>query len=138
MGRAVVLAATHPFRRVMGLEINRDLCRIAEENVRKVRRRLVCPRVDIFAVDAATFPVPDDVSCILLFNPFTGATLASVLEAIHASLQRAPRRLRIIYMRPGYQTDALSPCSWLEKDRDLPTGWWTWVRFCIYEARAAR
>jgi SAM-dependent methyltransferase len=134
-GRAVIVAATYPFRRVIGVEINEGLARIAAENILKARRRIVCTKVEILTTDATTFAVPDEVSCILLFNSFTGATLASVIAQIERSLARQPRPLTIIYARPRAQRDALAPCDWLSRECDLPTGWWTWVRLSIYRSR---
>ena len=74
-GRAVLTAAIKPFRRVLGIEMSSQLCDRARENVRRAATRLRCADVEIINVDAAAQVVPDDVSVIFLFNPFTGHML---------------------------------------------------------------
>jgi SAM-dependent methyltransferase len=96
MGRVVVLAATYPFRRVIGVELSRQLVALAEENVRRARKKLRCPDVIIEHADALTFVVPADVTVIHLFNPFFGKILARVLDNIEQSLVDNPRRLTIL------------------------------------------
>jgi hypothetical protein len=46
------------------------------------------------------FAIPDDMTFAYFFNPFNGATFQTVLDNIVASLDRAPRWLRIIYVTP--------------------------------------
>jgi predicted RNA methylase len=59
-----------------------------------------CHDIAFICVDARVFDVPDEVSVVYLFNPFLGHTLVDVLAHIRASLERCPRRLRIIYLVP--------------------------------------
>jgi SAM-dependent methyltransferase len=135
LGRALVVAATHPFRRVIGVELDEALARTARLNIQRAKRKLVCPRVEVVTGDATSFIVPDDATRVLLFNPFTGATLASVLDQLRDSLARAPRPLDIIYLRPRRQPNALAPYDWLVRDAELPTGWSSWTSLSIYRAR---
>ena len=47
MGRAVVLAATRPFRQVVGVEIVPSLAQIARENVARAANMLICNNMNI-------------------------------------------------------------------------------------------
>ena len=97
MGRAVLLAARYPMKRVIGVELSGDLARIAQENVDNAREHLVARDVEIIQADVLEYELPDDVTIVYLYNPFTGDIFARALEQILASLDRRPRRMRVIY-----------------------------------------
>lgn len=134
-GRAAVTAATYPFGRVIGVELSAELSELAKDNVRRATRNLNCPNVEIVTADAADYEVPDDVTMILVFNPFTGSVLSAVQQQIYESLRRVPRPLRIIYMHPSKEPNAFNDCYWLSKECDLPTADWDDVKFMVYEGR---
>ena len=100
LGRAVILAALHPFRRVIGVEISAELNQVAEENVCRALRRLRCRSVELITADAATYRIPPDVTVIFLYNPFCGLVLKNVLRNIRESLSEKPREVRLICQVP--------------------------------------
>lgn len=108
MGRAVYLAAGYPFKRVLGVEIAPQLHAIAEENIRRNRARLECKDVQLVNADVTEYELPDDVTIVFMFNPFGGAIFASVMEQLLASLDRVPRRLRLIYGNPLEEQQVLA------------------------------
>src|SRR5689334_4233932 len=98
MGRVVFQAALrYPFKRVVGVELAPRLHRIAQDNIGRNRDRLRCGSVQLVQADVLDYPIPDDVTVVFLDNPFTGAIFGTVLERLLASVDRAPRPLRIIY-----------------------------------------
>jgi SAM-dependent methyltransferase len=99
-GRIVLDAARrYQFSRVVGVELSPELSDVARSLVSS-SGRLRCPDVRIETADATQFEIPDDVTFAYMFNPFTGDVFQSVLDNIVASLERAPRRLRLIYVNP--------------------------------------
>jgi SAM-dependent methyltransferase len=120
-GRVTSVAATYPLRRVIGVEIQAELCEAARENMHRVRGRL-CHGWEIVQADASAFDVPDDVSIFFLFNPFVGSTLRAVVTRIEQSLARAPRLVRIIYGQPCSEPDVFRACGWLRLAAELPLG----------------
>ncbi len=135
-GRAVIVAATLPFARVIGVELMDDLCDIARANVRKAARSLVCKDVEIVAADATQYEVPDDATVIYFYNPFWDEVLAAVQERIRASLVRNPRKLSIVYLLNPGQHDAFAQLDWLDRVSDEPELWEN-VRCVIYETSVA-
>ncbi|MBV9766247.1 MAG: class I SAM-dependent methyltransferase [Acidobacteriaceae bacterium] len=127
MGRALCLAATYPFRSVIGVEISPELCASARENVELVKSKLRCQDVRIIRVNARDYKVPTDVSVIYLFHPFTGQTLTDVLQNIADSLREAPREIFLLFYGRAegvtFQIEA-SNCGWLDmiSKTILPTG----------------
>jgi hypothetical protein len=100
-GRTVLQAAMqYPFRRVYGVELSPDLHAVAERNLRLVSRRLRCGDVRLVCCDALDFEIPDDVTVASFHNPFGGETFQAVIRRVLDSLDRAPRRLRVIYVNP--------------------------------------
>ena len=95
-GRAVIIAALHPFARVIGVEGSSALNEIARRNVQRARRRMTCQRIEVVTTDAGAYDVPDDATMVYFASPFSGAILEAVLQNVKASLMRVPRRLSVI------------------------------------------
>jgi SAM-dependent methyltransferase len=100
MGRAVFEAAQYPFKRVIGVEIAPQLNDIAQQNIDRNRHRFRAADVQLVTADATSFDVPDDVSVVYIANPFRGEIFRSVVDNVLASVDRRPRRVRLIYVYP--------------------------------------
>jgi len=100
MGRMVLEAARFPFGRVVGVELSEELHRIAEDNVRRTRQRLLCRDIELVQGDVLNYEVPDDLSVVFFNNPFQGTVFSTVIERLVMSLDRNPRHLKIIYYNP--------------------------------------
>jgi hypothetical protein len=59
-----------------------------------------CRDVELVVADAREHQVPDDVSVVYFGNPFSGAIFAAVVERLVRSVERKPRRLRVVYFNP--------------------------------------
>jgi hypothetical protein len=75
--------------------------------------------------DAATWQVPDDVTVAYLYDPFQGETLDAVIGQLIASVDRSPRRLRVIYVTPtgGGRFDELSRVQLIRCGRRAVLRW---------------
>jgi hypothetical protein len=101
LGRVVFQAALrYPFKRVVGVELSEELNRVAHGNVEHNRARLRCQQVELVTSDVLEFPIPDDMTVAFFANPFQGALFATVIDRLLVSLDRRPRRLRLIYRNP--------------------------------------
>jgi hypothetical protein len=100
-GRVVYQAAVfYQFKRVIGIELSRELHEIAAGNIQRNRDRLRCEDVQLVHSDVLEYEIPDDVSVAYFFNPFTGQTFSMVVDRLLASVVRNPRTLRIVYLNP--------------------------------------
>ena len=99
-GRVVHQAAKRPFKRVIGVEISPSLAEIAHATVEAHRDRYRCRAVEIVVSDVTDFEIPDDLTIGYLFHPFKDETLDGVLARIIESIDRNPRRVRLIYVYP--------------------------------------
>jgi len=121
MGRAVIMAAKYPFRKIYGIEIARQLNEIARQNVRRALPRLKCRDIELITANAREFVIPDEATVIYFFNPFSGEVLADVLQNIRASLRRQPRALRLICKIPERSAfeEEIVKHTWLVKEREI-------------------
>ncbi len=99
-GRAVFLAARYPFRRVIGVELSPELSAVARANIEQVRDQLRCQDVEIVTSDVLVYEIPDDATVIFLYNPFQGQVFRSAIRKLLESVDRRPRRVRVIYAHP--------------------------------------
>jgi SAM-dependent methyltransferase len=107
-GRAVLLAAAYPFRRVIGVELSTQLIDIAQDNVDHCTARLRCKDIVFVNADAVEYEIPDDVTVVFMNNPLRGATFAAVVEQVLDSYERRPRTMRIVYANPIEEPALLS------------------------------
>jgi len=101
MGRAVLLAARHPFRQVVGVEISPALHAIARDNIARApqdERR--CRDVRLVRADAAAYRFPRGDLVAYLYNPFDAEVLAAVLDTLAASDRR---NLALLYHTPVHR-----------------------------------
>jgi precorrin-6B methylase 2 len=122
-GRVLVMVAvTCRFRRVVGIELSPQLNDFARKNIDMLRARAACSPVDLVAMDAAAYAVPDDASVLFFADSFGGEILASVCRNIRESLRRAPRRLVFIgynHESLGRLTSQMDHCEWLRVSRQV-------------------
>ncbi len=136
LGRAIIAAAGRPFRRVLGVENNEECLDLCHKHVAAAKRkaRLACP-IEIIAADAERFEVPDDVTKILMYNPFVEQSVMNqVLERVRESLERRPRQLDLVYAPLHKHAHFLDACPFLEFAEHLPTGFWDHVTIKAYRA----
>jgi len=111
MGRALLLAARHPFRQCVGVEISPALCEVARDNVAHMSAaNLHCRDVRVVRGDAATYRFPRGDLVVYLYNPFDGAILAQVLDRLAAGQRRdaalvyhTPVQREVIEAHPAFE-----------------------------------
>ena len=97
MGRVLVFAARHPFKRVIGVEHSEELNQRARENIERSRSRLRCQNLEVVTADAREWRVPDDVTVTYFFAPFPTEVFEQVIRQLLASIDRHPRTVRVVY-----------------------------------------
>ncbi len=101
MGRALMLASEYGFKRVVGVEYAKNLCEIANQNMAIYRRKTGSDaKIALLHLDAAKYAIQDSDTVFYLYNPFHDAVMRQVVENIHQSVLRAPRKVYIIYLNP--------------------------------------
>jgi hypothetical protein len=137
LGSVLLMAATFPFRRVIGVEYSEALATRAAQILGRARPKLHCQAIDIVTADAADYAIPDDVTVIYFFNPFRGETLARVCDRIRQSVVASPRPVRIVYNLPGEFDRHTAGARWLVKRGEAVFPAVTPYVYAFYETRAA-
>jgi SAM-dependent methyltransferase len=114
-GRALLLAAEYPFRRVVGVELLPELNSVAEENIHRfsVQKR-ACGEIQTVCGDATEFSFPAEATLIFLFHPLPEAGLTKLVGNLDTSLRENPRPAYVIYVNPVFER-IVAGCSRLTK-----------------------
>jgi hypothetical protein len=118
-GKALMLASTYPFRRVVGVELAPVLSATAAENIRRVRHmRRRSGEIELVTGDAAHYDFPEEPIVLYVHNPFDEVILAAVLAQMRQTLDRTPRPMYLIYHGP-WQRQVPDSTEWLEQVRSF-------------------
>lgn len=105
-GRAVILAASHPFRRVIGVEFAAELHEAAKRNIASMPYSSA--EIQLVHGDAAAYDFPDGPLIVYLFNPFGSIVVRRIVNALLASWHANPRPIRVVYANPVHLGDFVS------------------------------
>ncbi len=94
-GRALLVAADFPFRRILGVELDPELCRIARANV--ALKPEWTARISVLQQDAATVVYPEGPLVVFLFHPFFPRILRRALANLERQLRHSPRETWLLY-----------------------------------------
>jgi SAM-dependent methyltransferase len=139
-GRVVLAASLFPFQRVIGVELLEHMHQQAQENLARMRVR---PRaqVEFVLMDAQEYRIPEDTSIIFMNNPFRGSTFRHVMDSVFVSVDRVPRRVRLVYANPKEHDYLIETgrCRLVKRFRGLrPTREWArMLATYIYEVEAS-
>jgi hypothetical protein len=107
-GRALLIAAEHGFGRIIGVEHDYDLYKIAWYNAGRWTSKKQSPaHISIYHADAGEFLIRPEYRIFFLFNPFHGAVMDRVLCNIKNSLVQFPRTIWLIYNTPVHDNSVL-------------------------------
>lgn len=100
-GRALLMAADLPFRRVLGVELLPELHRVAEQNIANYAgESRQCFAMESICQDARDFVFPLEPTLLYLFNPLPEAGLTTLLGKLEKSLRENPRSVYVLYHNP--------------------------------------
>lgn len=117
-GRALCSAALFPFKKVVGVEFNNELCQIAKINCENMRWRKSAYEI---VHDLAQNIDYSSGNVFYLFNPFDAEILSDVLSKIQSTLVSNPRIIRLVYVNPKEEL-VLARTSWIQKYEEWKIG----------------
>ncbi len=107
-GRALLVAAEFPFRRLFGVEIASELCDAARANV--ALNRDWEERISVVNEDATTFVFPVGPLIFYLYHPFRDPILRRFLKGLARELRRSSRSVLLVYADVSAETDIDAVC----------------------------
>lgn len=117
-GRALLMAKSLGFNRLIGVEFSASLAAVAKSNLRDA---------EIHITDALEFDFPPIDSVVFLFNPFWRPTMDYFIENLDRSLESAPRKVYVVYVNPFCM-------NVVDRSRTLRRTVTSIDRFAIYES----
>ena len=97
-GRAMLLAAGMPFRRIVGVELHPMLAAKMRENVELWQETHATPPMRVEEADAMGLRMPSGPCCLFLFNPFDLVLMDRFLERLTKQFASRPGELDLIYV----------------------------------------
>ncbi|MBL6751766.1 MAG: hypothetical protein ISP90_14660 [Nevskia sp.] len=98
-GKALLLAADYPFKRIVGVEYSPLLHETALSNIRRCQNQSKrCNELQAVLADARTYDPPGDPLVCFFFNPFDSSVWRSVLGRLQASFAMNPRPIHLVYV----------------------------------------
>lgn len=143
-GRALLLASTRNFRKILGVEYAPKLVACARQNFQTYRNPAqLCRDLSCVCADAATFEPPPDDSVFYFLRPFEDNVMDALLQRIKKSYAAKPRKIIIMFVSPAERDYApphqlLLATGFLRRTRLalLPFDWAAVTRFqiAVYES----
>lgn len=100
-GKPLLVAASYPFRRLVGVDVSPVCIEVARRNVARYGPEHIDPsRVELLCLDAEDFEFPLDPLVVYLFDPFPGAVLEHVVANLEHSLEQRPREVYVVFLNP--------------------------------------
>jgi hypothetical protein len=125
-GGAMITMARFPFARIDGVELAPTLVEIARANFKKLRLH----QCHTILRDAGAFAELDDYTVLFMFHAFSDVVLGRLLANLLASLDRRPRRVRVVYSNPEDEALILGTGRF---ERVLDYHPYREFRICVYE-----
>lgn len=102
-GRALFLAAELPFRKIIGVELNPALVRVAQRNLaqwRRLARAKSEKRIRVIPGDALEFRWPRTPLLTYLYNPFDCSLVAELAAKLAAAARSGSTLVDLLYVNP--------------------------------------
>jgi SAM-dependent methyltransferase len=99
MGRAMLLAAEYPFQRVVGIELNPLLVKVAQHNLEiwRVAGR-ARTQMQVICGDAVDAPFVKGPCLVFLFNPFGPSVMRRLLKRLAVDFAERAGQLDLLYV----------------------------------------
>jgi hypothetical protein len=99
-GRVLVVASEHPFRRIVGVELSPELCRIARANAARVAAQYPGRTpIEVVESDVLGFELPPGKLVIYIYNSFFPRMMKAVAEKIAHRISAEP--MFVVYYNPA-------------------------------------
>ena len=100
-GRAMLTASLHPFREVVGIELNPALAAIARENLHRFAEHAAASPLAplrLIEADALEAPLPSTPTVGFLFHPFEAPVLRRFLARVQSHFAQRPGSFDLLYV----------------------------------------
>lgn len=115
-GRVVCCVCRTPIKKVVAIELNRELLNQALVNTRRLRGKISLVEPVLKSAEDYDY---EDATVVYFYNPFSARLVELVMERLFESFMRSPRLICVVYANPIH-TEAIGRLNWLEKYEEWP------------------
>jgi SAM-dependent methyltransferase len=102
-GRAVLLASEHPFRKIIGVELSKELAQIAGHNIEKWKKdRHTRAPMRIVHQDVTEFRWPRTPLLVYLYNPFERELIEELIDQLRRAAKVGSHCIDVLYLNPVF------------------------------------
>ncbi|MGZ3884139.1 MAG: hypothetical protein ACXVP0_11210 [Bacteroidia bacterium] len=102
-GRALFCAEYCGFDKLIGVELDLELVRLSEENVKNYAMKRPESTFTMVHQNALDYEIPPDAAVFYFFNPFSAAIMKQVAAKIVESQRQHPREVLVVYVNPQHK-----------------------------------
>lgn len=103
-GRALLMAAAFPFRRIVGVEFSPTLADIARDNARRFTGPRACKDIVVETMDATKYVLPEGPIVLFMYHPFDDKVMVPFEQSIARMVHAKPeRRILVVYLKPKHR-----------------------------------
>src|SRR4051812_27000389 len=102
-GRAMMVAAHYNFKKIMGVELEKEYCNAIADSIPNIEKELSC-KIDVICTDAGEYKIPNDVQTIFFYNPFKETVMEKVVQNLMESIINYNRPVFVIYLNPLFSS----------------------------------
>lgn len=103
-GRALMLATSYPFKRIIGVEFSRELVDVAVVNLGRFRAKTGRGGdIEVLCMDALDYALPSEPLALFLYNSFSGPVMEAFLARLEGWLGDTSHPLLVFYRNPTCQ-----------------------------------
>jgi SAM-dependent methyltransferase len=116
-GRAIFLAMSFQFKKIIGIEYSEQMNLIARRNLfRYPSSAKRCKEIELVCGDATELQIPDGPLVLYFYNPFGRPVMEKVIHNVSTSFRLYPRRIVVIYFGPEHM-DLWDKAGFLSRTR---------------------
>jgi tRNA1(Val) A37 N6-methylase TrmN6 len=102
-GRALFCAEYSGFNSLIGVELDKELVEIANENIHRYLLKRKESHFTFICENALTYIIPEGTSVFFFFNPFSEKIMQEVEKKISAYQNKTNSEIFVIYVNPQYK-----------------------------------
>jgi len=103
LGRNLLLAAGHPFRKIIGIELSAYLCERIRQNIAVYRERQGLADIfEVQCINALIYPLPEENIVFYMWRPFSEEIATDFITKVDRFIQDTGRKVIFIVLGPVY------------------------------------
>jgi tetratricopeptide (TPR) repeat protein len=120
-GKALFLAASYPFKKIIGIEFSDVLSAVAQENIRRFKR----DNIESLCMDAVAYKIPEESIVCYFYDPFDEYIMTKIIDNLRKTYHSCKKKILIVYYIARF-SNLFDAEPWLERENHIgPVMMWS-------------